>query len=168
MNRGTIRSSKEYEDKIRLALDAITVDEVLFDYVNNKSGINPAPTYSNRLDAIDEFCKDRMAKYETKMVTMRNAITTATDWKIKLEALTRYRKYEDSDKPETDGDTGEKLVNDAYKSIHAQVDALTTPIDIEVAYQKLISNNPESVVTAPRIPHAGHADYVGKLEKKIN
>lgn len=53
MNTGTIKNRRDYETKMRAALNAITVDEVLFDYVNNRSGISPAPTFTSRVDAID-------------------------------------------------------------------------------------------------------------------
>lgn len=77
MNLGTIKNRHDYETKIRLALDAITVDEVLFDYVNTKAGVSPTTPYTNRLDAIDGFCQDRLKKYDAKMVAMRSKITSA-------------------------------------------------------------------------------------------
>lgn len=102
------------------------------------------------------------------MTAMRKRITDATDWQVKLEALMQYRKYEDSDKSESDGPEGEKLVREAYESIHSAIDALSTPAEIELAYSKLKKTNPESVVSQPRASFSRHSDYVESLEKKVN
>lgn len=85
-----------------------------------------------------------------------------------MEALAQYRKYEDSDQPESDGNDGEVLVKETYKAIHAAIDGLTEPVDIEAAHKKLTTKNPESYVTDPRVPNSDHAEYIHKLEKKVN
>lgn len=101
------------------------------------------------------------------MNTLRANIISSSDWKTKLDALAKYRKYEDSDQTALDGVDSVALVHQAYSDIYVTINALTEPVQIEEAYKKLKEINPESNVSTERVPYSKHLTYISDLEQKV-